>query len=433
MKTFAVRTVLAALFVSLFSLLGISAPALAIGGPTVTYNEGSSFYRGFTNQILRDGPTFTADGFAGTVSYSVAPTLPAGLSINSSTGSITGTPTQGQADATYTITATDGVSTATVNIHFTIVQIISVTASVSNLPASTLLAEPFTITFGHGSLTTSSAGRILVSVQNGTMANTSSCTGSVSLNVSSTGCVANDYGSYSNFTFEGVDLSNPSATFVITFPVGSFTTPASGYIFPNVNIGDTNGDFLNAGSPLIQIGSAPAPAPSSASATVDLSATLGQSVFGAAAPFSASGLQVGSTYDITVRSTPQVIAQGTVPAGGTITGSATIPAGLPSGWHTITFTTTAADGSETKDVVWFKIDASGHLLSKSDTEPAELALTAAPPVQYWFWALLLLALGIAAFIYGREFTPEFTRVMSLVRDEDGDLVFVKRRIRSEDF
>lgn len=436
MKKIALKSLVVAIFLSVVTALGVSAPALASGGPAISNAGASVNYRGYTNQVLRDGPTFTTSGFSGTVTFSASPTLPAGLSINSATGAITGTPTQGQADTTYTITATDGIATATVNIHFTIVQILTVTSSVSSLPASTLLAQPFTITFGHGSLTTSNAGRISINVQNGTMANTASCVGAVSLDVSSTGCVANVNGSYVNYTYSGVDLSNPSATFVVTFPAGSFTTPASGYIFPNVNIGDTNGDFLNAGAPLIQIGSsapAPAPAPAAPTATVDLTAALGQSVFGAPAPYSASGLQVGSSYDITVRSTPQIIAQGTVPAGGTVTGSATIPAGLPAGWHTITFTTTAANGTETKDVVWFKIDASGNLLSKSETQPAELAYTPAPPTQYWFWAMLILALGLGAFIYGREFSPEFMRVMSLVRDEEGDLVFVKRRIRSEDF
>ena len=43
---------------------------------------------------------------SGTVSYSVSPSLPAGLTLNSSTGAISGTPTTETASATYTVTAT---------------------------------------------------------------------------------------------------------------------------------------------------------------------------------------------------------------------------------------------------------------------------------------------------------------------------------------
>ena len=55
----------------------------------------------------------------GTVTtYSVSPSLPAGLSINSSTGVISGTPSVTAASATYTVTATNSVgsTTATVTI-----------------------------------------------------------------------------------------------------------------------------------------------------------------------------------------------------------------------------------------------------------------------------------------------------------------------------
>lgn len=61
-------------------------------------------------------PTLTATlGFPIT-NCSVAPSLPNGLSINSSTCAISGTPTDQQAGATYTITATDGTNTETENI-----------------------------------------------------------------------------------------------------------------------------------------------------------------------------------------------------------------------------------------------------------------------------------------------------------------------------
>ena len=61
--------------------------------------------------------TPTANG--GTiVSFSVSPSLPAGLSLDTSTGAISGTPTAVTSSASYTITATNtgGTDTASVTI-----------------------------------------------------------------------------------------------------------------------------------------------------------------------------------------------------------------------------------------------------------------------------------------------------------------------------
>ncbi|MDP6195712.1 MAG: putative Ig domain-containing protein, partial [Candidatus Poseidonia sp.] len=63
--------------------------------------------------------TVTPSNSGGTVtSYSVSPSLPAGLSLDSSTGAISGTPTAVTSSATYTINATNtgGYDTATVTI-----------------------------------------------------------------------------------------------------------------------------------------------------------------------------------------------------------------------------------------------------------------------------------------------------------------------------
>lgn len=51
--------------------------------------------------------TLTGTGFTGAVTYTVAPSLPAGLTLNPSTGVVSGTPTAAQAQGTYTITGTD--------------------------------------------------------------------------------------------------------------------------------------------------------------------------------------------------------------------------------------------------------------------------------------------------------------------------------------
>lgn len=66
--------------------------------------------------ITPDVPTVT-----GTVtSYSISPTLPAGLNISSSTGTISGTPTASAAQASYTVTAANSAGSASASIMITV-------------------------------------------------------------------------------------------------------------------------------------------------------------------------------------------------------------------------------------------------------------------------------------------------------------------------
>ncbi|MEC7181036.1 MAG: putative Ig domain-containing protein, partial [Candidatus Thermoplasmatota archaeon] len=53
-------------------------------------------------------------------SWSVSPSLPAGLSLNSSTGAIGGTPTAVSSSTTYTITATNTGGSSTANVTFVV-------------------------------------------------------------------------------------------------------------------------------------------------------------------------------------------------------------------------------------------------------------------------------------------------------------------------
>jgi hypothetical protein len=72
-----------------------------------------------TNEAM---PTLSATNSGGTsTSWSVSPSLPTGLSINSSTGAITGTPTTSQSSTSYTITATNATGSATTTLDITVV------------------------------------------------------------------------------------------------------------------------------------------------------------------------------------------------------------------------------------------------------------------------------------------------------------------------
>ena len=83
------------------------APSISYGTTSYTLTKGTAMTTA----------TVTSSGGA-VVSYSVSPSLPAGLSLDTSTGSISGTPTAVTSSASYTITATNtgGTDTASVTI-----------------------------------------------------------------------------------------------------------------------------------------------------------------------------------------------------------------------------------------------------------------------------------------------------------------------------
>jgi gliding motility-associated-like protein len=106
--------------------------------PTALTYTGSSFtYTKGTAITAIAAPTNTGGAV---VSYAVSPALPAGLALNTATGSITGTPTVIASAATYTITATNtgGSTTAT----------ISITVNDAAPSALTYTGSPFTYTKG---------------------------------------------------------------------------------------------------------------------------------------------------------------------------------------------------------------------------------------------------------------------------------------------
>lgn len=84
--------------------------SLSVDGPVAATTAIATTQLPVNTEVTSLTPV-TGSGGTGTLSYSVAPTLPAGLSMATGTGVITGIPTTPTPAATYTVTVTDGNST----------------------------------------------------------------------------------------------------------------------------------------------------------------------------------------------------------------------------------------------------------------------------------------------------------------------------------
>jgi len=100
------------------SITVIAAPSISPATQTVSGRVGTA---------ITPTSTLTGTNFTGNASYAISPPLPAGLSMDVTTGVISGTPTATQSASSYTITgtgATSGSATATVSITVLAVQVI---------------------------------------------------------------------------------------------------------------------------------------------------------------------------------------------------------------------------------------------------------------------------------------------------------------------
>lgn len=91
--------------------------------------------------ITPNTPTITGTP----TSYSISPALPTGLSLNATTGEITGTPTVVSAATNYTVTASNGgcITTAVVNVR--VIDIPSITTNPANISVATGSNATFTV------------------------------------------------------------------------------------------------------------------------------------------------------------------------------------------------------------------------------------------------------------------------------------------------
>ena len=129
----------------------------------------------------------------------------------------------------------------------------------------------------------------------------------------------------------------------------------------------------------------------------------GTSIEDAASTISADGLQVGSTYTLTMFSTPRVLYTGTIGGSGGFTWVVSLPADTPAGSHRLLLTGIAADGTPMSAEAWFSLRANGTIGAISYTGPIDgLAVTGAEVMPTMFGAAMLLLLGIGAVTVARR-------------------------------
>ena len=125
----------------------------------------------------------------------------------------------------------------------------------------------------------------------------------------------------------------------------------------------------------------------------------GTTIEDASSTISAEGLQVGSTYTLTMFSTPRVLYTGTVGGSGGFSWIVSLPADTPPGSHKLVLTGIAADGTPMSATAWFSLGTNGKILAISYTGPiGGLAATGSDPTSGLLAGgmLLLLGLGLVA-------------------------------------
>jgi hypothetical protein len=233
--------------------------------------------------------------------------------------------------------------------------------------------------------------------------------------VNGTTTFTRDFAVDSSLTFEDlgayIDLTDGASIILgdrlpagLAYSISNENTPG---VMPTVNIFGTPTSAVTLNT-FVQIRPAMGASPDVAASimlTVDtagttalaLGADIGEPVAGSEFSYRADDLQDGAAYEFILRSTPQLLKSGTVPAGNTINGSVAIPSGLEAGWHSITLNSTDYRGAAVSRAMYFKISPSGLLLASNFTGiPAgELAATGSTDNNgaLWVIAISLASLG----------------------------------------
>jgi PKD repeat protein len=124
------------------AVLSITVNAALLPPANLTYSTNPATYVAST-PITANSPTSSGGAIA---SYSVSPALPLGLSLNTATGVITGTPTTVNAAANYVVTATDAAGSTAVVLSITVIAA-SAPPVITTQPQSQTVAPGQSVTF----------------------------------------------------------------------------------------------------------------------------------------------------------------------------------------------------------------------------------------------------------------------------------------------
>ncbi len=236
-KSSIARALVALLFVIATVFSGLT-PATATGSPDIVLSSLSYFARVGQSVNNDSHPSFTMTGFTGTPTFTITPALPAGLTMNTSTGEVTGTPTEGINTTAFTVTATYNTEVDTATFDMAIGESINVSSTVSSVTPSVANSSAIVLTFGHTSIVNNANGVISVVLQNATPTSPGSCAG-VTLSPAAGSCSLALNGSMYSYQFTGVNFSNLSTTFTMTIASGTLTAVTNGMFGLNVNLSNS--------------------------------------------------------------------------------------------------------------------------------------------------------------------------------------------------
>lgn len=315
--------------------------------------------------------TFSASGGTGSFSFTVTGgALPTGLTLNSSTGVLSGTPaTAGTFN--FSVTATDsGQNSATLSYALTILNAISLTpASLMNGTIGANYSQAIAAAGGTGSFTFAVTGGSLpaglsLDANSGVLSGTPTSAGASTFTVTATDTAQNSASrSYTVTVLSAVTLSPPvlpngtvgapySQTFSASGGTGSFTfSISSGTLPPGLNLNAGTG--VLSGTPSA-IGTSTFTVTATDSTQNSASRSYSVSVFAAItlSPAALPNGTVGSAYSQTVSaaggtgSFTFAVTVGALPAGLTLNTGSGLISGTPTTAGTSTFTITATDTAQ---------------------------------------------------------------------------------------
>jgi len=204
-----------------------------------------------------------------------------------------------------------------------------------------------------------------------------------------------------------VAVGDPTITYAVTagtLPAGVTLWPSTGALSGTPT---TAGDYEFTITATNAFGSVDAVFEGEVAAAPVIDLTLefapGTALEDAASTISADGLQVGSTYTLTMFSTPRVLYTGTVGGSGGFSWVVSLPADTPPGAHRLLLTGTAVDGTPMSAQAWFTLGSNGKILAISYTGPTGgLAATGIEPGGAALTGGLLLVLGFVLTVARRR-------------------------------